>query len=113
MLFPCCTFSDQSPLSKEDAAQRILEFGSRPSDDFKVTAMRRDAEGTIRFHTRNKHILNRNAFIPDVCITISERSGSTQIAMRFELAICVKIFLAVWSLLVIAAEVGILVLKVR
>jgi len=113
MLFPCCTFSIQSYLSKEAAAQRILEFGSRPSDDFKVTAMHRDADGTIRFHTRNKSFLNRNSFMPDVCVTISERSGITEIAMRFELAKCVKIFLAVWSLLVIAAEIGILILKAR
>lgn len=111
MLFPCCTFSAQSPLSKEVAAQRILEFGSRPSDDFKVTAMRRDADGAIRFHARNKNALNRNSFMPNVCVTISERSVNTQITMRFELAKCVKIFLAVWSLLVLAAEIGILILK--
>lgn len=111
MLFPCCTFSAQSPLSKEVAAQRILEFASRPSDDFKVTAMRRDANGVIRFHARNKNALNRNSFMPNVCVTISERSVNTQIAMRFELAKCVKIFLAVWSLLVLAAEIGILILK--
>ena len=102
MLFPCCTFSIQSYLSTEAAAQRILEFGSRPSDDFKVTAIRRDADGTIRFHTRNKNVLNRNAFMPDVCVTISECSIGTQIAMRCELA---------KSLLVIAAEVGIFILK--
>ena len=49
--------------------------------------------------------------MPNVCVTISERSVNTQIAMRCELAKSVKIFLAVWSLLVLAAEIGILVLK--
>lgn len=113
MLFPSCKFSIQSHLSAEAAGRRILEFGSRPSDDFKVTAMRRDADGTIRFHTRNKSVLNRNSFMPNVCVMISERSGSTQISMRCELAKSVKIFLATWSLLIIATEIGILVLKAR
>ena len=113
MLFPCCTFSVQSYLSKEAAEQHILEFDSHSSRDFKVTAMRKDADGKIRFRTRNEDIWNRNSFMPDVCITLSEHNGNIQIAMQFELARCVKIFLAVWSLLVIAAEVGILLLKVR
>ena len=111
MLFPCCTFFVQSYLSKEAAEQRILEFDSHSSRDFKVTAMRKDADGKIRFRTRNEDIWNRNSFMPDVCITLSEHNGNIQIAMQFELARCVKIFLAVWSLLVLAAEVGILVLK--
>ena len=111
MLFPCCTFSVQSYLSKEAAEQRILEFDSHSSRDFKVTAMRKDADGKIRFRTRNEDIWNRNSFMPDVCITLSEHNGNIQIAMQFELARCVKIFLAVWSLLVLAAEIGILVLK--
>lgn len=111
MLFPCCTFFVQSYLSKEAAEQRILEFDSHSSRDFKVTAMRKDADGKIRFRTRNEDIWNRNSFMPDVCITLSEHNGNIQIAMQFELARCVKIFLAVWSLLAIAAEVGILILK--
>lgn len=111
MLFPCCTFSVQSYLSKEAAEQRILEFDSHSSRDFKVTAMRKDADGKIRFRTRNEDIWNRNSFMPDVCITLSEHNGNIQIAMQFELARCVKIFLAVWSLLVLAAEIGILILK--
>lgn len=111
MLFPCCTFSVQSYLSKEAAEQRILEFDSHSSRDFKVTAMRKDADGKIRFRTRNEDIWNRNSFMPDVCITLSEHNGNIQIAMQFELARCVKIFLSVWSLLVLAAEIGILVLK--
>ena len=73
--------------------------------------MRKDADGKIRFRTRNEDIWNRNSFMPDVCITLSEHNGNIQIAMQFELARCVKIFLAVWSLLVLAAEIGILVLK--
>lgn len=111
MLFPCCTFSVQSYLSKEAAEQRILEFDFHSSRDFKVTAMRKDADGKIRFRTRNEDIWNRNSFMPDVCITLSEHNGNIQIAMQFELARCVKIFLAVWSLLVLAAEIGILILK--
>lgn len=111
MLFPCCTFFVQSYLSKEAAEQRILEFDSHSSRDFKVTAMRKDADGKIRFRTRNEDIWNRNSFMPDVCITLSEHNGNIQIAMQFELARCVKIFLAVWSLLVLAAEIGILILK--
>ena len=111
MLFPCCTFFVQSYLSKEAAEQRILEFDSHSSRDFKVTAMRKDADGKIRFRTRNEDIWNRNSFMPDVCITLSEHNGNIQIAMQFELARCVKIFLAGWSLLAIAAEVGILILK--
>lgn len=111
MLFPCCTFSVQSYLSKEASEQRILEFDSHSSRDFKVTAMRKDADGKIRFRTRNEDIWNRNSFMPDVCITLSEHNGNIQIAMQFELARCVKIFLAVWSLLVLAAEIGILILK--
>lgn len=111
MLFPCCTFSVQSYLSKEAAEQRILEFDSHSSRDFKVTAMRKDADGKIRFRTRNEDIWNRNSFMPDVCITLSEHNGNIQIAMQFELARCVKIFLSVWSLLVLAAEIGILMLK--
>lgn len=111
MLFPCCTFSVQSYLSKEAAEQRILEFDSHSSRGFKVTAMRKDADGKIRFRTRNEDIWNRNSFMPDVCITLSEHNGNIQIAMQFELARCVKIFLAVWSLLVLAAEIGILILK--
>ena len=100
----------ESPYTVPEVISRLKDAAERSQGRFKITKENRSG---LTLLTGARSLGYRNSYVPVVEIDLLREGDRTDVSASFALRTSVKIFMLVYSLLLLLAECGMLVMLVR